>query len=72
MQHSAVKISKQLNAEYWAVSSKTGENITSMFYRIAGLSFNEYIKKEIQPNDITSKEIVGSDVVCKYTADAGI
>lgn len=65
VEQSAIKISKQLKAEYWAVSSKTGENVTAMFYRIAALSFNEYIKKEVKHNR-NGHKVCDSDLICMY------
>lgn len=65
VEQDAIKISKQLNAEYWAISSKTGENVKAMFFRIAALSFNNYVKKEMQHSESNYKEI-SSDLVCKY------
>lgn len=65
MEKSAIKIAKQLEAEYWAVSSKTGENIQHMFYRIAALTFNKHMMEEIQRGGSIKKEI-SSDLVCKF------
>ncbi|XP_035213646.1 ras-related protein Rab-34-like [Stegodyphus dumicola] len=42
----AVKLANTINAEYWPVSSKTGENVEQLFHRIAALTFTEYILKE--------------------------
>lgn len=64
VEQSAVKIAKQLKAEYWAVSSKTGKNILPLFYRIAALAFNKHMMEEINRIDIKKKE-VSSDLVCK-------
>lgn len=66
MEQSAIKIGKQLKAEYWAVSSKTGKNIHSLFYRIAALTFNKYMTDELLHGDSIQKEIA-SDVVCKFS-----
>ena len=37
------KIANQIEAEYWIVSSTTGENVRELFHRVACLCFNEYI-----------------------------
>ncbi|KAK9889640.1 hypothetical protein WA026_007016 [Henosepilachna vigintioctopunctata] len=42
----AVNVAKSLNAEYWPVSSKNGENIDLLFARIAALTFDDCIKNE--------------------------
>ena len=44
----AVKIANQLEAEFWTVSAQTGENVRELFLRIASLSFNQIINKEIK------------------------
>ncbi|KAH1009266.1 hypothetical protein HUJ04_001645 [Dendroctonus ponderosae] len=41
----AVKLAKELNAEYWGVSSKSGKNVNKLFCRVAALSFDEIISK---------------------------
>ncbi|XP_063907783.1 ras-related protein Rab-36-like isoform X2 [Zophobas morio] len=37
----ALNTAKKLNAEFWSVSAKTGENIDSLFFRAAALSFDD-------------------------------
>lgn len=56
----ALQMAQQLNAEFWCVSSKTGEGVTDLFYRIAVLLFEASILKEsisilIQPKIGTLK-----------------
>ncbi|XP_050302278.1 ras-related protein Rab-34-like [Anthonomus grandis grandis] len=41
----ALKIAKDIGAEYWCVSSKTGKNVNKLFRRIACLSFEEVMTK---------------------------
>lgn len=60
---SVTKVAKELLAEFWAISSKTGENLNQMFFRIAALAFDDYIKKEMQRGDISIK--IASELVCK-------
>lgn len=45
VEHIAVKVAKQLHAEYWAVSSKTGENIDKFFNRVAALAFDDMVSQ---------------------------
>ncbi|XP_030746891.1 ras-related protein Rab-34 [Sitophilus oryzae] len=45
----AFKLAKELKAEYWTVSSKSGKNINKLFSRIAVLSFDKLIKEQ---NDV--------------------
>ena len=44
----ATKIANQMEAEFWPVSSQTGENVRELFARIASLTFNQIINKEIK------------------------
>lgn len=48
----AAPLSKKLNAEYWAVSSKTGLNINNFFHRVAFLAFDSTISREINNQEI--------------------
>ncbi|RZC35105.1 ras-related protein Rab-34 [Asbolus verrucosus] len=61
----AEKVAKNLNAEFWSVSSKTGENINDLFFRAAALSFDEHLKSACEK--INRNEIhIGSDLICMY------
>jgi len=44
----AVRLAKQLGAEFWCVSSKTGEKVKEFFFRVAALSFEQVILKELE------------------------
>lgn len=55
-------MAKAINAEYWPVSSKTGENIDRLFARIAVLTFDDYAKNELsKPRNVP----IGSEIICK-------
>lgn len=57
----AVSMAKAINAEYWPVSSKTGENIDRLFARIAVLTFDDYAKNELsKPRNVP----IGSEITC--------
>lgn len=55
-------MAKALNAEYWPVSSKSGENIDKLFARVAVLTFDDGIKNELSNQ---KKIVVASDILCK-------
>jgi small GTP-binding protein len=55
MEKEAIKIAGELKAEYWSVSAQTGENIHELFSRIAALTFQEMIWREIDDKVETSK-----------------
>lgn len=44
----AVETAKQMRAEYWAVSSRTGNGVSELFTRIAALSFHAMALREMQ------------------------
>ena len=44
----AIERAKTMEAEYWSISAKTGENIQSLFSRIAAMAFDSLMSKEIE------------------------
>ena len=40
-------VAQRINAEYWQVSSLTGENVKKFFYRLASILFNGIIRNEL-------------------------
>ncbi|XP_041847290.1 ras-related protein Rab-36 isoform X1 [Melanotaenia boesemani] len=44
----AMKIAAEMKAEFWAVSSKTGENVQGFFFRVAALAFEMCILKDTE------------------------
>uniref|UniRef100_A0A8C5LU88 Ras-related protein Rab-36 n=1 Tax=Leptobrachium leishanense TaxID=445787 RepID=A0A8C5LU88_9ANUR len=46
----AVRFATEFNAEYWSVSSKTGEHVKDFFFRVAALAFEQSMKKELERN----------------------
>ncbi|KAK3549778.1 hypothetical protein QTP86_008009 [Hemibagrus guttatus] len=37
-----------MNAEFWSVSSKTGENVQQFFFRVAALAFEDSVLKDTE------------------------
>ncbi|XP_035691800.1 ras-related protein Rab-34-like isoform X1 [Branchiostoma floridae] len=62
VEEDAVRTAKELGAEFWGVSSKTGEGVKDFFFRVAGLAFNEAVLKEVDVSS-PSKQIVTSDLI---------
>ncbi|XP_022918382.1 ras-related protein Rab-34 [Onthophagus taurus] len=58
IEQSAMDYAKKLDMEYWPVSSRTGDNISKLFLRIASLSFDKIISNEKLDSLIPSKPIV--------------
>lgn len=44
----AIKMALEMEAEFWAVSSKTGENVRGFFFRVAALAFESCILKDVE------------------------
>ncbi|CAH0556020.1 unnamed protein product [Brassicogethes aeneus] len=61
LEQTVSKIAKSINAEYWAVSSKTGQNISDLFFRVAALTFDNTIEKEMTKPDICKE--IGNDII---------
>lgn len=55
-----LKVANQINAEYWPVSSKTGENINELFHRIAALTFDGFIK---DGNNLNRQIQIGTSLI---------
>ncbi|MED6249680.1 hypothetical protein ATANTOWER_018071 [Ataeniobius toweri] len=60
----AVRIAAEMHAEFWAVSSKTGENVQAFFFRVAALAFENSITKDMEkgvPASIGNGDTIKSD-----------
>ncbi|KAM4624473.1 ras-related protein Rab-36 [Polymixia lowei] len=61
----AIKMAKEMQAEFWAVSAKSGENVQEFFFRVAALGFEDSILKEaergVTPTSIGLGHTIRSD-----------
>ncbi|EHB13318.1 Ras-related protein Rab-34 [Heterocephalus glaber] len=48
MEKDALKVAKEIKAEFWAVSSLTGENVREFFFRVAALNFEANVLAELE------------------------
>ncbi|KAM6931643.1 ras-related protein Rab-34-like isoform 2-T2 [Lycodopsis pacificus] len=48
IEQDALKIAQEIRAEYWAVSSLTGENVKEFFFRVASLAFENNVLAELE------------------------
>lgn len=55
IEQEAIKIAKEIKAQYWAVSSQTGENVDQLFRSVAAFTFSEIILREVEANDYAAK-----------------
>ncbi|XP_037679556.1 ras-related protein Rab-36 isoform X1 [Choloepus didactylus] len=44
----AVRLAGELQAEYWSVSAKTGENVKAFFSRVAALAFEQSVLQDLE------------------------
>lgn len=48
VERDALKLAREIGAEYWAVSSLTGENVNEFFSRVASLGFEDSVLAELE------------------------
>ncbi|XP_021093982.1 ras-related protein Rab-34 isoform X5 [Heterocephalus glaber] len=68
MEKDALKVAKEIKAEFWAVSSLTGENVREFFFRVAALNFEANVLAELEKSG--ARRI--GDVVQTFHPFAGI
>lgn len=51
MEGDALKLAREIGAEYWAVSSLTGENVNEFFSRVASLGFENSVLAELEEKE---------------------
>ncbi|XP_067289883.1 ras-related protein Rab-36 isoform X2 [Pseudorasbora parva] len=66
----AINIATEMNAEFWSVSSKTGENVQEFFFRVAALAFEHSILKDLETETSTAQIGDGSILNDKALEDA--
>ncbi|XP_029475991.1 ras-related protein Rab-36 isoform X1 [Rhinatrema bivittatum] len=47
-EHDAIRFANEMQAEYWTVSAKTGENVKEFFFRVAALAFEQSVLRELE------------------------
>ncbi|KAM9801686.1 ras-related protein Rab-34-like [Neosynchiropus ocellatus] len=48
IEQDAIQLAQEIRAEYWAVSSLTGENVKEFFFRVASLAFETNVLAELE------------------------
>ncbi|XP_044732523.1 ras-related protein Rab-34 [Chrysoperla carnea] len=56
-----MKVAKELNAEYWPVSARSGDGVHDLFERMAALAFNDLVEQERE--SVINAVKIGSDLV---------
>nr|DBA23005.1 TPA: hypothetical protein GDO54_013971 [Pyxicephalus adspersus] len=59
----ALKYASEMNAEFWSVSAKTGEHVKDFFFRVAGLAFEQSMKKELEKSRHSTTQIGAGSLI---------
>lgn len=59
----AADIANSLGAEFWAVSSKTGENVKDFMFRAVSLTFEAAVLREVDTNNSEPTKQIGNDFI---------
>ncbi|XP_060075744.1 ras-related protein Rab-34-like [Ylistrum balloti] len=59
----ASDIANSIGAEYWAVSSKTGENVKDFFFRAVSLTFEAAVLREVDTDHSQPAKQIGNDFI---------
>ncbi|XP_073530164.1 ras-related protein Rab-36 isoform X3 [Phyllobates terribilis] len=59
----ALKFAMEMQAEYWSVSAKSGENVRDFFFRVAALAFELSMKKELEKNRHSTTQIGAGNLI---------
>ncbi|XP_010080040.1 PREDICTED: ras-related protein Rab-36 isoform X2 [Pterocles gutturalis] len=59
----AIRFANEMQAEYWSVSAKTGENVKEFFSRVAALAFEQSMIKELEKNAGHVAQIGAGDLI---------
>nr|XP_027779148.1 ras-related protein Rab-36 [Marmota flaviventris] len=59
----AVHLANEMQAEYWSVSSKTGENVKAFFSRVAALAFEQSVLQDLEKRNGTWPQVGDGDLI---------
>uniref|UniRef100_G1NSZ6 Ras-related protein Rab-36 n=1 Tax=Myotis lucifugus TaxID=59463 RepID=G1NSZ6_MYOLU len=59
----AVHLANELQAEYWSVSAKTGENVTAFFSRVAALAFEQSVLQALERRSGCRLQVGDGDLI---------
>ncbi|XP_072659492.1 ras-related protein Rab-36 isoform X1 [Canis lupus baileyi] len=61
----AVRLANEMQAEYWSVSAKTGENVKAFFSRVAALAFEQSVLQDLERRSSTRAQVGDGDLIRK-------
>ncbi|XP_054399572.1 ras-related protein Rab-36 isoform X6 [Pongo abelii] len=59
----AVHLAKEMQAEYWSVSAKTGENVKAFFSRVAALAFEQSVLQDLERRSSVRLQVGDGDLI---------
>ncbi|XP_049722528.1 ras-related protein Rab-36 isoform X1 [Elephas maximus indicus] len=66
----AVRLANEIQAEYWAVSAKTGENVKALFSRVAALAFEQSVLWELERRSSAQPQVGDASLIRAYQPSA--
>nr|BAE20645.1 unnamed protein product [Mus musculus] len=57
----AVHLANEMQAAYWSVSAKTGENVKAFFSRVAALAFEQSVLQDLEKRPSTQSQVGDGD-----------
>ncbi|XP_041584281.1 ras-related protein Rab-36 isoform X1 [Vulpes lagopus] len=61
----AVRLANEMQAEYWSVSAKTGENVKAFFSRVAALAFEQSVLQDLERRSSARAQVGDGDLIRK-------
>uniref|UniRef100_A0A8D1BP15 RAB36, member RAS oncogene family n=1 Tax=Sus scrofa TaxID=9823 RepID=A0A8D1BP15_PIG len=59
----AVRLANEMQAEYWSVSAKTGENVKAFFSRVAALTFERAVLQDLEQRSNAWLQVGDGDLI---------
>uniref|UniRef100_A0A8C3YH38 Ras-related protein Rab-36 n=1 Tax=Catagonus wagneri TaxID=51154 RepID=A0A8C3YH38_9CETA len=59
----AVRLANEMQAEYWSVSAKTGENVKAFFSRVAALTFERSVLQDLEQRSRAWLQVGDGDLI---------
>ncbi|XP_047297574.1 ras-related protein Rab-36 isoform X6 [Homo sapiens] len=59
----AVHLAREMQAEYWSVSAKTGENVKAFFSRVAALAFEQSVLQDLERQSSARLQVGNGDLI---------
>jgi len=68
-EHEAQRLAAEIGAEYWPTSSKTGENVKDLMFRVVALTFNQMVASETSGRNNREAKSIGNNLKMRKSTD---